>query len=175
MNNQGTIFKSSGREYCGFASEQHFRFLAGAPSDWDRARDRLGEYDMSGIQYTGPCKVKIPKGNFAVPGLPGIHTSDGNASYCRIANPEFVTAPVKDYDFDIYSATTMTNTGTCNVIIPTGFFNVKNMPGIYWSNGVDAYCWIPAPKYVSGPVHEYISDVYSLSNMRKDGACPGMN
>ncbi len=58
-------------------------------------------------------------------------------------------------------------------IIPQGFFGVPN-DAIYWSNGGDAYCWVPHPKYISGPIYGYKLNVHGMTTMRRDGACPGM-
>lgn len=57
--------------------------------------------------------------------------------------------------------------------IPQGFFGVPN-DAIYWSNGGDAYCWVPHPKFVSGSVYGYKVNVHEMTKLRRDGACPGM-
>ena len=59
--------------------------------------------------------------------------------------------------------------------IPQGWFDVPGIPGIYWSNGTDAYCHTPAPKYVGGPVHEFSFNIYQFTSFRRDGNCPGQN
>lgn len=172
-NSSGKMFFTNGEgHYCSFFSWKHL--LTANGNDAEAKKRKRPDSEFSEFTYDGPCQVSIPRGNFSAKDNPGIYQSNGTDSYCWITSPEFVNGVVKNYDFNIFSVTPMVNKGYCPIIVPQGFFNVKDVPGIYWSNGNDAYCWVPHPKYVSGPVREYTADIYSISSMRKDGACPGM-
>ncbi len=108
---------------------------------------------------------------------------NGTGAYCGFASPDHVGHTGNNFNFirdrgltlnPGYLAT-LANHGLCRVPkIPVGFFKMSSQPEIFWSNGENAYCWVPAPKYVTGPVAHYNYDIHAATTFRRDGQCASM-
>lgn len=63
-----------------------------------------------------------------------------------------------------------------SLAIREGFFRVDGDPAVFYSNGINAYCWVPNPRYhIDYEVALHQINVHNATSFRRDGICPGMH
>lgn len=109
----------------------------------------------------------------------------GGPAFCGYESPQHLSfagttvKQIQENGFSIkeayLSTPGMRNDGSCKTPIPTGFFKQNGNDAIFWSNGVNAYCYVPQMKYVTGPVLNIDFNVHNATSLRRDGNCPGQS
>ncbi len=173
LDSGAVIFSNGDSAYCGYVSEEHFAFT-GAP--WGEARKNPARAEqLDSLDNHGLCKVAIPAGDFSINGQPEVYFSNGQDAYCHVPSPSLVHSGVRQYAWNIREASNFAFHGVCSYGISLGFFAVRGQPEIYFSNGKDAYCWVPHPRFVQGEPYVYDFNIHAFTHFRKDGPCGGMN
>jgi hypothetical protein len=169
----GTVVFSNGRDaFCSFVSEEHFSYHG---SPWAEAqRNIIGRDRLASLSDHGACKINLKLGFFMIKGAPDVYWSNGDSAYCHVPSWSVIGSPVLTHNWDVRTVSKLAYHGGCRYAIDQGFFAINGQPEVYYSNGKDAYCWIPKPHFVTGEVHNYDFNIHSHTMFRKDGACPGM-
>ncbi len=118
---------------------------------------------------------KIELGFFRIRDEPAVYWSNGDNAYCHVPAPSLIADTVRRYDMDILKTSWFAFHGGCRYRIELGFFAVLGDGGIFFSNGENAYCWVPHPKYVTQEVRVYDYNIHNHTTFRRDGQCPGMD
>jgi hypothetical protein len=130
-----------------------------------------GDHHHGPGHHDGPQSV--PAGAFVVD--QAVYFSNGVDAYCQISPdlmlvlaPGFQQTPDNTYDGLPY---TFQDNGFCAA--PAGFFRVENTAPVYYSNGKDAFCYVPFPGMLPQMGNPSVINDYREKphHMRDDGTC----
>lgn len=130
-----------------------------------------------------PVFGKNPRSQSGVYMLHGGHIifSNGANAFCHFWSPLHFNMTSGKWDearsnpISTENLSGLADHGACKVQkIPAGFFGQVGRNEVWWSNGENAFCYIPHPKYITGPVTRYDFDIVGNTSFRQDSTCPGM-